>query len=88
VRALDALSVELEVAAARFRLESAYRGAALEQRKRELSARIAALKQQIADNRERFAEQRRRSATAWRRLETELRGDVERVAISFERLFS
>jgi CRISPR/Cas system CSM-associated protein Csm2 small subunit len=81
VQASDALHAELQAARARLKRELSERGPSLEQRKRELDAKIATLKRQLA-------EQRKRQAEKWKQFQRELEPGLSQIAKAFKGLLS
>jgi hypothetical protein len=87
-QAHEALDAELLIAAACRRLTAGLRGRALQERRRELTARCETVRQQLDERRRDLAEQRERSATLWRQLDAELRTGAEEAIAAFERMLA
>jgi|SRR5579875_9624 chromosome segregation ATPase len=81
VQACDALHAELQAARTRLKREIGERGPALEQRKRELDEKIAAIKKQLA-------EQRKRQAEKWKQFQRELQPALSQITKAFKSLLS
>jgi SMC interacting uncharacterized protein involved in chromosome segregation len=81
VETSDALDAEFEAAISRAKEEVAHRGAAFDERKREIHTKVDQLKQQIVEKRKELTEK-------WERFQADLKPGLEQIAKAVKGLFS